>query len=174
MDPILRTVTERWVIDGSGHWVPRHRRVESVITECVTVMQFLAPVLGVDWTLLSGQVDAESDWNPAAVGAVREIGLAQIKLTTVQDFHQAWTEDDLRDPVRNVIAQYEYLNWLKEWLYRAFLCTDYRFVLAAYNWGPGNVRKHLNERRPFEELPDKVRGYVLKVYERAERIKRES
>lgn len=137
----------------------------------LTLQRSLAHALDVDPALLAGQVEQESSWNPDAVGSFREIGLGQIKLETAQDYHAEWSEMDLHDPIKNLVCQYEHLRNLKEWLARGFLCDDVRMMFAAYNWGAGNVRKHLAHGGTFETLPEVVQMYVNKIYERAERYR---
>jgi len=132
-----------------------------------------ANILEVDWTLLAGQIMVESSGNPQAKGGMGEIGLAQLFLTTAQDRIPKLTKDQLYKPEVNVIAQGMYLVWLQYYLRNCCECDDYNFVLAAYNHGIGNVKRLLQAKGTFNDLPFNVQGYVDKVYKFAEQFQGE-
>lgn len=48
-------------------------------------------------------------------------------------------------------------------LYRSF--GSWRQALAAYNWGPGNLRKHLAQHGELtlDALPEETRDYVVEI-----------
>ena len=125
-------------------------------------------ILGIDWTVLAGQVMTESGGDPNATGGVGEIGLAQIMLTTAQDRMPSITKEELYKPEVNVIMQGLYLAWLRRYLKEFKNCDDWRMVFAAYNHGVGNVKYILDANGTYDDIPFIVKGYVEKVYRLAD------
>ena len=83
------------------------------------------------------------------------MGLMQLMPGTASDMgvYNAW------DPAQNIEGGTKYVAWLQ----RQFSNPDH--VIAAYNAGPGNVRKH-GGIPPFRE----TRNYVQRVNERYNNI----
>lgn len=106
---------------------------------------------GVDALLLASVIEAESGFDPRAVSRRGAVGLMQLLPTT------AGTDaESLVDPTLNVDRGARYLRGLLD-LYGG----DLELALAAYNAGPGNVRRH-GGVPPFRE----TRAYVEKVLRR--------
>jgi membrane-bound lytic murein transglycosylase D len=105
----------------------------------------------------------ESGLNPRAVSRVRAVGLWQFMSATGKYYglNNNWYVDDRMDPEKSTEAACRYLKDL----YRMF--GDWELALAAYNTGPGNVRKAIRRsgyKKTFWDiypnLPRETRSYV--------------
>lgn len=105
----------------------------------------------------------ESGLNPRAVSRARAVGLWQFMPATGRYFglHHDWYIDDRMDPEKSTEAACKYLSQL----YSMF--NDWELALAAYNSGPGNVRKAIRRsgyKKTFWEihqyLPRETRSYL--------------
>jgi soluble lytic murein transglycosylase-like protein len=131
-----------------------------------SLFQWYGQRSGVDWRLLKAQARAESGFDPAAVSPVGARGLAQFMARTWQEWadgtagvqplppHELY---DPRNPEAAIRAQAQYMRELL-----ALFSGNRRLALAAYNWGPGNVRKH-----PLVGWPAETRAYVDRIMEEA-------
>lgn len=101
--------------------------------------------------LLNRVAYQESRYNPAAVSPVGAIGLMQFMPATAKDFGI-----DPRDPFQSIDAAGKYLSQL----YKMF--NNWPAAIAAYNWGPGNMRKHLAKygKLNIAAIPDETRKYL--------------
>ncbi|MEL7166982.1 MAG: lytic transglycosylase domain-containing protein [Pseudomonadota bacterium] len=100
---------------------------------------------GVPEDLFLRLVQQESGWNPKARSIKGAYGLAQLMPATAR-----YLGVDRKDPAENLDGGARYL---KE-QYTAF--GSWRLALAAYNAGPGAVKKH-NGVPPYRETRDYVR-----------------
>src|SRR5688500_1238911 len=105
----------------------------------------------------------ESGLNPRAVSRVRAVGLWQFMSATGRYYglNNNWYIDERMDPEKSTDAACRYLKDL----HRMF--KDWELALAAYNTGPGNVRKAIRRsgyKKSFWEiypnLPRETRSYV--------------
>lgn len=105
----------------------------------------------------------ESGLNPRAVSRVRAVGLWQFMSATGKYYglDNDWYIDERMDPEKATDAACRYLRDL----HRMF--KDWELALAAYNTGPGNVRKAIRRsgyKKTFWEiyphLPRETRSYV--------------
>jgi membrane-bound lytic murein transglycosylase D len=105
----------------------------------------------------------ESGLNPKAKSRVGAMGLWQFMPATgrMYNLHVNYDIDDRMDPELSTEAAVKYLKSL----YRMF--GNWEMALAAYNCGPGNVRKAISRsggKRTFWEiynyLPKETRSYV--------------
>lgn len=106
----------------------------------------------------------ESNLNPNARSKSGAVGLWQFMRTTagIYDLEMNQIVDERRDPYKSTEAALEYLSHL----YDTF--GDWTVAIAAYNCGPGNVRKAIRKSgskdfwkmRPF--LPKETQNYIPK------------
>lgn len=105
----------------------------------------------------------ESGLNPQAISRAQAVGLWQFIPTTGRSFklHQDWYIDERMDPEKSTEAACKYLKQL----YGMF--GDWELALAAYNSGPGNVRKAIRRsgyKKTFWEiskhLPRETKAYL--------------
>jgi membrane-bound lytic murein transglycosylase D len=105
----------------------------------------------------------ESGLNPLAVSRAHAVGLWQFIYQTGRHYglHVSWYEDQRMDPELATDAACRYLRDL----YNLF--NDWELALAAYNAGPGNVKKAIRRsgyKKTFWEiypyLPRETRSYV--------------
>ena len=103
---------------------------------------------GIPEDLFLRLIQQESNWNPTAKSHAGAYGLAQLIPSTAR-----YLGVDIRDPYQNVDGGARYL---KE-QYRTF--GSWRLALAAYNAGPGAVKKY-GGVPPFKE----TRNYVKVIW----------
>lgn len=114
----------------------------------------------------------ESGLNPRAMSRVRAVGLWQFMSATGRHYglNNNWYIDDRMDPEKSTDAACRYLRDL----YNMF--HDWELALAAYNTGPGNVKRAIRRsgyRKPeggvmtkltfwdiYPNLPRETRSYV--------------
>ena len=107
---------------------------------------------GIDPLLIVAMIEAESSFDPNAISIAGAVGLMQLLPTTAE----LYTDGDPFDPSVNINAGTRYLRTLLKQF-----DGDISLALAAYNAGPGNVRKHEGVP-PFVE----TRRYVERVMAR--------
>lgn len=93
----------------------------------------------------------ESGLNPTAVSSARAVGLWQFMSATGRYFglDNDWYVDDRMDPEKSTEAACKYLKQL----YNMF--GDWELAIAAYNTGPGNIRKAIRRsgyKKTFWEI----------------------
>ncbi|MEM7106653.1 MAG: LysM peptidoglycan-binding domain-containing protein [Bacteroidota bacterium] len=93
----------------------------------------------------------ESGLNPKAVSSARAVGLWQFMSYTGRQYglHQDWYLDERMDPEKSTEAACKLLKQL----YGMF--GDWELAIAAYNTGPGNVRKAIRRsgyKKTFWEI----------------------
>ncbi|UII33324.1 transglycosylase SLT domain-containing protein [Fulvivirga ulvae] len=83
----------------------------------------------------------ESGLNPTAVSRAHAVGLWQFMSYTGRHYglHQDWYIDERMDPEKSTEAACKYLKQL----YNMF--GDWELAIAAYNTGPGNIRKAIRK-----------------------------
>lgn len=132
-------------------------------------------------SLLARQTFQESRFNPRAVSPAGAKGLAQFMPGTWKDFQKASGNHalDIFNPEHSVMAQ----RWYMEHLDQIIASKDPNlseeerapWVLAAYNWGPGNVSKLFSTLRKegkdtanvsnwLSRLPKEPKNYIKTIY----------
>lgn len=105
----------------------------------------------------------ESALDPFAVSSSGAVGLWQFKLNTSRMFDLEVNSyiDERRDPYKSTIAACKYLKYL----YKTY--GNWQLALAAYNGGPGVVRKAIARSdgeksfwKLFPYMPQQTKGYV--------------
>jgi hypothetical protein len=112
---------------------------------------------GVPVQILSGLLKAESGFNPRAKSGAGAVGIAQFMPGTWGGLPEEFSSGSPLDPTLAIPASAYYLKQQ----YKTFGSWD--LALAAYNAGPGNVRKY-GGIPPFKETQNyvkKVTGYSL-------------
>lgn len=105
----------------------------------------------------------ESGLNPKAISRVGAAGLWQFMPATgrIYRLDQSWFVDERLDPEKATEAACKYLKQLHG------MFNDWELALAAYNAGPGNVRKAIRKSgykndfwEVYNHLPRETRSYV--------------
>ncbi|MEW5884574.1 MAG: lytic transglycosylase domain-containing protein [Armatimonadota bacterium] len=92
----------------------------------------VAQETGVDASLFAALISAESGWNPSAVSPKGAIGLTQLMPDTARSLGVA----NPFDPLENMKGGARYLRRMLDEF------GSVELALAAYNAGPGAVRRH--------------------------------
>lgn len=118
---------------------------------------------GLPLGIVAAQIASESNWNPNARSPVGAIGLTQFMPKTWSGHGKDGNGDGKADPFNahdSIVSAIEYdcylLNMMKN--DESLVGDDISLMLAAYNAGEGNVRKHRGIP-PFNE----TRNYVEKI-----------
>ena len=124
----------RWIEDpGDPESAERLERYAVWIQELAAEYDF-------DWLRVAAQCFQESGLDPQAKSSAGAIGLMQLLPSTAKDMGC----DDPYDPQANLRAGVRYLDWLRTNFFADPELDELErmdFILAAYNAGPGNVRK---------------------------------
>ncbi len=118
---------------------------------------------GVSAALLHAVVRAESAYDPTATSKVGAVGLMQLMPDTARGLKVR----DRKNPRQNLDGGARYLKELI-----AVFKDDLRLALAAYNAGPGAVRRYGNKVPPYKETRQYVKKVMafMKEYRKAGRI----
>jgi soluble lytic murein transglycosylase-like protein len=116
------------------------------------MFQEIAPKYGLDWRLLARVAYRESRFDPAAVGQQQERGLMQIMPVTWAEWSPQVGVSDPFDPYSSVLVGAAYLAFLRDY-FGDMGYSEERWMLAAYNWGPDNVRQLLENGGGWEQVP---------------------
>ena len=106
---------------------------------------------GVDSALVKAVIGTESNWDADAESDVGAKGLMQIMPDTARDLGIT----DTSDAIQSIEGGTRYLAQLNK-KYNG----DIDKILAAYNWGMGNV-----DRKGLKEMPKETRDYIKRVKE---------
>lgn len=118
----------------------------SMITE---IVRHYAQVYRLDKNLVYAVIKAESNFRPYAVSSAGARGLMQLMPATAAEMGIT----RIFDPAQNIAGGTQYLAKMLK-----LFDNDVELALAAYNAGPGNVKKHKGVP-PFKE----TRAYIRRV-----------
>lgn len=127
------------------------KRDRRTVQEVDTIVSGLCSKHGVDKKLVMAVIDVESGFNAGAVSTAGAQGMMQIMPETGRDLDL----ENPFDPKENIDAGIRYLKYLLDTF------PDRRLAVAAYNAGPGAVKKY-GGIPPYEE----TQNYVQKVWAR--------
>lgn len=113
----------------------------------------------IDGLLIAAMVEAESRFDPGAVSPRGALGLMQVMPSTARDLGA-----DLSIPAENLRAGAEYVAKLLE-----RYDGDLRLSLAAYNAGPGNVRR-FGGVPPYRETLNYVERVVVRYHDHLRQV----
>jgi membrane-bound lytic murein transglycosylase D len=99
----------------------------------------------------------ESGFNPKAYSWARAMGLWQFIASTgrMYKLNRSWWYDERRDPIKSTIAAANFLNDL----YQEF--GSWELAMAAYNGGPGRVRKTIRNQKTTDFWKMKLRKQTM-------------
>ncbi len=142
LKPANVNTPSKWADETSPHFSGKYKG------KFLPVARAAARRHGIPEDLFLRLIQQESNWNPTAKSHAGAYGLAQLIPSTAR-----YLGVDIRDPYQNVDGGARYL---KE-QYRTF--GSWRLALAAYNAGPGVVKKY-GGVPPFKE----TRNYVKVIW----------
>ena len=119
------------------------------------IFQQVAQKYGLDWRLMVEQCFRESRFDPLAVGAASDMGLMQIVPATWDEWATKIGVYDPFDPESNITVAGAYLAWIRDQLAKAGRLEPY-WMLAAYNWGIGNVLTLLKSGGGWKDVPERA------------------
>ena len=116
----------------------------------------------IDDSLLAAQRYQESGFNPYAKSKVGALGVSQFMPETWSALQKQGVVPEYAIPTNPLMAM-KAQKYLMDRLYNRF--GDVDKALAAYNWGEGNLNKHLkaNPDNWKESLPKQTSDYLVKV-----------
>ena len=102
------------------------------------------------------QIGAESNWIPTATSIDEARGLGQILDATFKQYAQPG--ESPYDGVSSLKVAGRYMADLME-MFNGTLLQKQALAMVAYNWGPGNLRKH-----GLAKMPKETRDYVNRAF----------
>lgn len=131
--------------------IPDRATIESLI-------RLLATAEGLDPDILVRQCEAESTFNPNAINPkTKATGLFQLMPATA-----AWLHVNAYRWHENVFGGVKYDGML----FRQF-AGDYEKMLAAYDWGPGNLDSAIHTPANWQDrLPQETKDYIAKILQK--------
>jgi len=146
---------------------------------CHERIPFWAFILGsaaefeLDPFVVAGLLERESGWDPLVPGdGGASIGLAQAGRAAWEDMMPMVGYERARSPREAIEFACRYLAFLRDWLKMNFEVEDIKWVLAAYNAGPGTVSSIIKEHGPdWEKLSGRARSNVDAYLRHIERLK---
>ena len=148
------------------------------------IIKYYAAKYNLDWLLLKAQIKQESNFNPEAINRKSmAMGLAQFMLKTWLEWEDETVgiqdeqmEYNPFEPEQAIRVQAAYINWLRKQIMKLTAKDMEKWILAAYNWGIGNVTNLLKAGVKFNDavLPAETSNYVrniMKFYDEYNQMK---
>lgn len=124
---------------------------------------------GLDGRLLIEIAYKESEFNLHARGARGELGLMQIHPATWRVWATKVGVTDPDDAYSNVLVAADYLDYLRDDCqsmgHPGTFC-----MLLSYNWGPGNLRQHLEGGGSLADVPEWPHSYASELIQATDDI----
>ena len=117
--------------------------------EILDALKKASAMYDVPLQILVGMAHTESRFNPRAVSSVGAMGLMQLMPVVIKNYGIT----DPYDPLQSAMGAARFLSKY----YKVY--GNWPQTLAAYNWGPGNVK----ENPQAGQWPDATRTYVARV-----------
>ena len=129
-----------------------------------SLFRFYAEVHGLDAVGLKAQAIAESQLDPFARSPAGAVGLLQFMASTWAEWWKKLHPERIlasrTDAERSIELGAAYMRALLDQF------GDVIRARAAYNWGMGNLRKHLDANGgdlEIDQLPTETRNYLLRI-----------
>lgn len=152
------TIEEEEVVDGAQNIVitPKSKLSGAYLSLPYNhEVMAAAKETSLDPALIHAVIATESKHNPRALSNKGAYGLMQLMPTTARRFNVK----DKNNTKQNIVAGAKYLRELL-----TLFNGDLKLTLAAYNAGPGAVKKYSNQIPPYKETMQYV-PKVLKYYQ---------
>ena len=151
------TVEEEDVLGAQNGVITPESKIGSAYSNLPYNLEVIAAAkeTSLDPALIHAVIATESKHNSRAQSNKGAFGLMQLMPATARRFNVK----DHNDPKQNIVAGAKYLRELLT-LYKG----DLKLTLAAYNAGPGAVKKYSNQIPPYRETMHYV-PKVLKYYQ---------
>ncbi len=133
------------VVTGRYHFTPG--KMEASSADLADLVRYWSGIYNLDPNMVFAVIRAESNFNPYAVSKAGARGLMQLMPGTAEEMRVT----NSFDPEQNVAGGTQYLAKMME-----LFDDNVELSLAAYNAGPGAVKKH-GGIPPYQETRDYVR-----------------
>ncbi len=131
---------------------PWQSKERGIISEYDSLFHRMASATRMDWRLIAAQCYQESGFDPQAVSRAGAKGLMQIMPATAE--RMGTRPEDLFNPTTNCTTAARYLVHLTHQFADIPSASErVRFVLAAYNGGPGHIRDAMALTRKYGGNP---------------------
>lgn len=122
----------------------------------------IAALHGLNRHMLAAQAYHESRLDPLAIGQANEMGLMQISPQTWDEWAPKVGVSDPFDPYSNAQVGAAYMEFLNAYFSRQGY-PEYRWALAAYNWGPDNLLELIRHDDEWDAVPAQTRRYAASI-----------
>ncbi len=129
--------------------------------ETIEIIKKYADEYDFDWLIIAAQAYQESRFDQSKRSPAGAVGVMQLLPTTAED--KAVGIPDISTLENNIHAGVKYLHWLRETYYSDAAITPLDralFSFAAYNAGPGNMKRARRRAKRLGFDPDRWFGNV--------------
>lgn len=160
-------------------WVANPLDDDSVksVRKLIPIFKKYSAMYGFDWLLMGAQAFQESRLDNSVKSSAGAIGIMQLLPSTASDKHV--NIPNIKDEENNIHAGIKYMAWLRDTYFTGDNLSEIdkvHFALAAYNCGPGKVKRIRRAAKEKGLSPDKwffnveylapkeTRGYVANIH----------